>query len=192
MKRVLLVAAVLVVVLISGCTVLSTEEGRAIALAAQTTEGQIMIKMADALSRFQYCTTQDMIAAVAMLPDAPQLTQEQLQQLEAQMIEMKKCIPSMDIQARDMENGIYNVEYTSILPETCADSQTQNQPLIIVEANLNDDSTKVIKGGMPTDPAQIQTAFAQMDMLGDCAALGFIGFTSQTMGSFQTVKQETR
>ncbi|UCD07765.1 MAG: hypothetical protein JSW41_02235 [Candidatus Aenigmatarchaeota archaeon] len=50
MKKILLIA-ILFIILISGCA--TTEEGRAISLASQTTEGQFMIKYSNALNKAQ-------------------------------------------------------------------------------------------------------------------------------------------
>ena len=130
---------------------------------------------------------------MALLPEAPQLTQEQIQQVNAQLAVIKTCIPSIDIQAKDMTDGIYNVEYTSIPPVACTDPQmmesfrTQEQPVLIIEADLNSNSTRVIKGKMGIDPAQVQAMFAQMDMLGDCAGMALMAFTTFTS---QTVTSE--
>ena len=102
MKGILLIVAILFIILISGCTIPSSEETMAMNLAAQTTEGQIMAKMSDASVKFQYCTTQDVIEFIGTMTQAQQPTQEQLQQLDVQIGELKKCIPRIGIQAKDM------------------------------------------------------------------------------------------
>lgn len=198
MKGILLIVAVLFIILISGCTIPGSDEIRAMELASQTTEGQIMAKMYDAFNRIQYCTMQDITAFMSTMPDAPQLTQEQIQQIDAQLEIIKTCIPSISIRAKDMTDGIYNVEYTSIPPVTCTNPQmmesftTQEQPVLIIEANLNDNSTRVIKGEMGIDSAQIQEVFTQMDALGDCAGMALMAFTTFITGSPQASSQPLR
>ena len=67
--------------------------------------------------------------------------------------------------------------------------RTQEQPVLIIEADLNSNSTRVTKGKMSIDPAQIQATFAQMEMFGDCGLM-FMAFTTYTSQSPQGVTQE--
>ncbi|UCD07764.1 MAG: hypothetical protein JSW41_02230 [Candidatus Aenigmatarchaeota archaeon] len=126
------------------------------------------------------------------MPEAPQITPEQIQELDNQIREIKKCIPSIDIQAKAMEDGIYNVEYGFIPPGTCTNTEmaeffTTQGSFLIIQANLNSNSAEAIKGKMTGGSAQTQMLISQMETAGNCGGISllFMASSAVQIGSVQ-------